>query len=87
MTVSYLMEKFHSLLLIFTLIKKVNLIQKFMTVSITFVVINNEETPIKDFIQEHFLEVKAVAIRTKTLSMINCILLQSLFLALVIIDT
>ena len=39
--------------------------QKFISVLITFVAINNEETPKKDFASKYFLEVKTVAIRTK----------------------
>ena len=35
-----------------------------MSVLITFVAINNEETPKMDFASKYFLEVKTVAIRT-----------------------
>ena len=38
------MKKLHPLLLILTPIKKVHFVQKFMSVLITFVAINNEES-------------------------------------------
>ena len=59
------MKKLHPLLLILTPIKKVHFVQKFMSVLITFVAINNEESLKKDFASKYFLEVKTVAIRTK----------------------
>ena len=63
--VSDMMKKLYSLLLILTTIKKVNVFQKFMSVSITFVAVNHEEMLKKDFASKYLLEVKAVAIRTK----------------------
>ena len=50
-----------------TFIKKVHAFQKFMSVSITFVAINNEEILMKQFAWKYFLVVKAVGIRTKSL--------------------
>ena len=55
-----------------------------MSLSTTFVAVNSEEMLRKDFALKYFLEVKAVAITTKTPSMINH-LLPSFFLELVII--
>ena len=59
------MKKLHPLLLILTPIKKVHFVQKFVSVLITFVATNNKESLKKDFASKYFLEVKAVAIRTK----------------------
>ena len=75
-----MMKKLYSLLLILTPIKKVHAFQKFMSVLITFVAINNE----KMLKKEYFLEVNVVVIRTNHASMINSMLL-SLFLELVIV--
>ena len=55
-----------------------------MPMSITFVAINPEEMLKNDFASKYFLEVKAVAIRINSPSMINH-MLPSLFLELVII--
>ena len=55
-----------------------------MSLSTTFVTVNNEEMLRKDFALKYFLEVKAVAITIKTPSMINH-MLSSFFLELVII--
>ena len=55
-----------------------------MSLSTTFVTVNNEEMLRKDFALKYFLEVKTVAIKTKTASMINH-MLSSFFLELVII--
>ena len=60
-----MMKKMYSLLLILTPIKKVYAFQKFMSMSITFVAINHEEMLKKDFVSKCFLEVKAMAERTK----------------------
>ena len=69
------MKELYSLLLIFTPIKKVPVFQKLMSFSITFLAINKEDI-MKDFDLRYFLEVKAVAIRTKIPSMINHMLLS-----------
>ena len=79
-----MMKKLYSLLLILTPIKKVHAFQKFMSVLITFIAINYEETLKKDFASKYFLEVSAEVIRTNPPSMINH-MLPSLFLELVII--
>ena len=55
-----------------------------MSVLITFIAINYEETLKKDFASKYFLEVNAEVIRTNPPSMINH-MLPSLFLELVII--
>ena len=55
-----------------------------MSVPITFVVTNHEETLKRDFVSKYFLEVNAAVIRTNHLSMINNPL-PSLFLVVVII--
>ena len=60
-----MMKKLYSLLLILTLIKKVHVIQKFMSVLITFVAMLK-----KDFASKYFLEVNVVVIRTNPPSMI-----------------
>ena len=65
MTVSDV-KRLDSLLLRVALIIKVHVFWKFMSVLITFVAINNEETLKKDFASKYFFEVKTVAIRTKT---------------------
>ena len=79
-----MMKKLSSLLLILTPIIKVHAFQKFMSVPITFVVTNHEETLKRDFASKYFLEVNAAVIRTNHLSMINHPL-PSLFLVVVII--
>ena len=58
-----MMKKSHSLLLILTPMKKVHALQKFMSVSITFVAINHEEMLKRDFASKNLFQVKAVAIR------------------------
>ena len=78
-----MMKKLYSLLLILTPIKKVHAFQKFMSVLITFVVINYEEMLKKDLTSKYFLEVNVVVIRNPH-SMIND-MLPSLFLVLVIV--
>ena len=84
MAVCDMMKKLYSLLLILTPIKKVHAFQKFMSVLITFVVINYEEMLKKDLTSKYFLEVSVVVIRTNPHSMINN-MLPSLFLVLVIV--
>ena len=84
MAFSDMMKKLYSLLLILTPIKKVHAFQKFMSVLITFVVINYEEMLKKDLTSKYFLEVNVVVIRTNPHSMINN-MLPSLFLVLVIV--
>ena len=65
MTVSDV-KRLDSLLLRVAPIIKVHVFWKFMSLLITFVAINNEETLKKDFASKYFFEVKTVAIRTKT---------------------
>ena len=78
-------KKLYSLLLILTPIKKVNALQKFMSVLMTIVVINYEEMLKKEFASKYFLEFNVVIIRTiEPPSMINH-MLPSLFLELVIV--
>ena len=79
-----MMKKVYSLLLILTLINKVHAFQKFMSVLITFVAINYEETLKKDFASKYFLEVNIVVTKTNPPSVTNH-MLPSLFLELIII--
>ena len=52
---------------ILSLIKKVHIFQRFMSVLITFVAINYEGMLQKDFASKYFLEVNVVVIRTNPL--------------------
>ena len=63
--------------------QKVRAFQKFMLVLVTLVAINSEEMLKKDFTSKYFLEVRAVAIRTK--NPVNNYLLLILFLEFAII--
>lgn len=46
-----MMKKLFSLLFIFTLVKKIHIFLKFMSVLITFVAINSEEILMNDFVK------------------------------------
>ena len=51
------MKKLFSLLFIFTLVKKIHIFLKFMSVLITFVAINSEEILMNDFVKVYTFNV------------------------------